>query len=194
MSNLTVDEVKEVKSPCPLIVPPPLVVQPSHEALIVPPPLVVQPSHEALIVQPAKHNHIIIMITKDLEKEEIDLLKEYGRVILFDPRVYVNIPIHTLEFNYLIMDLRRREDRYYFQQIDESLLEKYKIVSICHSFEKYDDYHEEVGVENILTKLPDKQAFKADFDRLLLQPKISKPRVVLSCIKSLVRLVKGDWK
>jgi hypothetical protein len=178
MSNLPVDEVKEVKevkSPCPLIVPPPLVQPP-------------------LIVPPVKHNRIIIMITKDLEKEEIDLLKEYGRVILFDPRVYVNIPIHTLEFNYLVMDLRRREDRYYFQQIDESLLETYKIVSICHSFEKYDDYHEEVGVENILTKLPDKQAFKADFDRLLLQPKISKPRVVLSCIKSLVRLVKGDWK
>jgi hypothetical protein len=180
MSNLPVDEVK---SPCPLIVQPPI-----HD------PLVVQSKNEPLIVQPIKHDHIIIMITKDLEKEEIDLLKEYGRVIMFDPRVYVNIPIQTLEFNYLIMDLRRREDRYYFQQIDQSVLERYNLVSICHSFEKYDDYHEEVGVENILTKLPDKQAFKADFDRLLLQRKISKPRVVLSCIKSLVRLVKGDWK
>jgi hypothetical protein len=148
---------------------------------------------DALVVHPVAKK-FIICVTKDLEQEDIDLLKEYGRVIVFDAKVYLNVNVNLLVFDYLIMDLRNREDRHYFQQIDLSVLETFNVISICHSFEKFDEYHEEVGSNNILTKLPDKQAFKVDFDKLLLQKKITKPRVVLSCIKSLLRLVQGDWK
>jgi len=147
-----------------------------------------------LIVPDAHDISFILLITRDLDDDDISLLKEYGRVIKFEYKVYNNIPIQSLVFDYFIIDIRESEDRHYFQQIEKIYVDKYNIVSICHSFQRYDDYHEEVGVDNIITKLPSKQAFKQDFDRLLLQKKITKPRVFLSCIKSAYRLFQGDWK
>jgi hypothetical protein len=61
---------------------------------------------------------IIFVLTKDMTEEQLSLLREYGRVIVFEHKVYVNVPIVSLEFDYLIMDMRIKEDRDYFQQID----------------------------------------------------------------------------
>jgi len=149
---------------------------------------------ELVVPSVPKIDKFIIIITKDIKEDEVKLLKEYGKLILFDDKVYHNLPLSSIDFDYLIMDLRKREDRNYLQQIDYQKIEHIHLISICHSFEKFDEYHQEIGVHNILTKLPDRQAFKADFNRLLLLRKISKPSVTLSCFKSFIRLVKGDWK
>ena len=45
---------------------------------------------------------------------------------MFDPLVYTNINISSLQFDYLLLDLRRKEDRIYFQQIDVDLLDAYR--------------------------------------------------------------------
>ena len=162
------------------------------------PPVVELHSIVPLIVpagdKPNPANQFIIVISKDMPKEDISLLKEYGRVIVFERNVYHNVAINTLDFDYFIIDIRCNEDRHYFQQIDPNLLESMNVISYCYSIEKFDDYHNEIGVDNIITKLPSKQAFKLDFDRLILQKKISKPSIVFSCIKSFFRVVKGDWK
>lgn len=144
--------------------------------------------------KPNTANQFIIVISKDMQKSELSLLKEYGRVIVYEHNVYHNVAINTLQFDYFIINLRSNYDRHYFQQIDKSLIENMNIVSYCYSIEKCDDYHNELGADNIITKLPPKQAFKAEFDRLLLQKKISKPNMLFSCIKSIFRVVKGDWK
>jgi len=140
------------------------------------------------------NDRFIILYTKDIEDTDISLLKEYGKVLIFDPKVYVNVPLHILEFDYILLDLRRKEDRQYYSQIDKSFLDRCHVISLCYSFEKNDEIHEEIGSANILSKLPEKQAFKADFDRLLLLKKIGKPRAALSLFKSFIRLVKGDWR
>ena len=127
-------------------------------------------------------------MTRDMKEEELQLLQHYGTVIKFEAKVYTNVPIQSLQFDYFILDIRNRDDRYYLQQIDANL---FHFISVCYSFEKYDDYHKEIGVENIMSKLPEKQAFKQDFNRLLLQKKISKPAVWKSCIKSFIRVFKG---
>lgn len=137
-------------------------------------------------------DRFILVTTKDLEKEEIDLLKEYGRVILFDSKVYMNISIQRLTFDYFVLDIRKSDDRHYLMQIDKQYMDMYNVISFCHFFQKEDAFHEEVGVDNILTKLPIKQAFKNDFDRLLLQKRITKPQAALSCFKSVLRLFQGD--
>lgn len=159
---------------------------------------VIEKKVEAPLIVPAGKDDpadkFIIVHSKDIEENDLDLLREYGRVIMFDPLVYLNVPIQNLDFDYILLDLRRKEDRHYLQQIDPAVLEKFNIVSVCYSFEKLEEFHEEIGAENIMTKFPAKQAFKADFDRLLLQKKISKPRPAMSLFKSLLRLVKGDWK
>jgi hypothetical protein len=153
-----------------------------------PAPLIVPDSRQA------NGEAFILVVTKDLEDDELALLREYGRVIIFDPKVYLNVPVQSLHFDYLVIDLRTREGRHYIQQITQSVIDSYNIVSVCYSFETEDDYHREIGVDNIINKLPDKQAFKEDFDRLLLQKKISKPRAVYSCIKSVLRIANGVWK
>ena len=157
-------------------------------------PLRKEPMDPLIVPFKREEYKFIIIHSKDVSDTDISLLKEYGKVIIFDPMVYMNIPIQNLIFDYILLDLRRKEDRYYLQQIDESLYEQLHIVSLCYTFEKFDDIHEEIGVKNIISKMPPKQAFKADFDRLLLQKKLGKPRPVLSLFKSFLRLVKGDWK
>jgi len=147
-----------------------------------------------LVVQNIPVEHIIITCSKDISINEINLLKEYGKVIIFDSKVFQNVPINTLEYDYFILDIRKKEDRLYFQQIEPSILNNINVVSLCHSFEKFEEFHNELGVKNVITKLPEKQAFKEDFDKNLLLKKISKPNAVYSCIKSLYRVVKGDWK
>ena len=153
---------------------------------------------EEILVVPSGKLHVsgqfIIMQSKDIADTDIELLKEYGKVIRFDAKVYVNVPIQSLTFDYFIMDLRSKEDRMYYSQIDKEYLETCNVVTICHSFEKEEGYHDEIGVDNIISKFPEKQAFKADFDRLLLLKKISKPRPIYSFFKSCLRVVKGDWK
>ena len=157
-------EIKELKSGAPLIVPAGNKINPSEQ--------------------------MIFVISKDMKEEELALLREYGRVIMFEYRVYVHVPIDTLEFDYFILDIRRREDRHYFQQIDPLTLRNMNLISFCHSFEKEDEIHLEMKVDNIITKLPDKQAFKIDFDRLLLQKKLSKPNAVASCFKAVFSVFK----
>lgn len=163
----------------------------------VPPPLVVpdvieMPSRYQVPL--ASGDKFLILQSKDIDEEEVALIKEYGRVIVFDPMTYMNVPIHTLAFDYMILDLRRKEDRIFFQQIDSSILDRYHVVSYCYSFQKDDEVHENLDVRNIMTKFPPRQAFKVDFDRLLRQKKITKPNSALSCFKSLLRVVKGDWR
>lgn len=149
------------------------------------PPLIVPAGNKVNLSE-----QIIFVLTKDMTEEQLSLLREYGRVIVFEHKVYVNVPIVSLEFDYLIMDMRIKEDRDYFQQIDPNVIASMNIISFCHSFEKEDEIHDEIGSDNVITKLPEKQAFKSDFDRLLLLKKISKPRPVVSCVKGCFRIFK----
>jgi hypothetical protein len=135
----------------------------------------------------------IIVLSRDITDSELALLREYGKVVIFDHRVYTNIVLQAIDFDYFLLDLRKSEDRQYLQQIPINTLEKYNLVSLCHSVQKGEGYHEELGVDNVLTKLPPKQAFKPEFDRMLLQKKISKPNAGVSCIKSVFRLFNGQW-
>jgi hypothetical protein len=135
----------------------------------------------------------IIVISRDLSEEESTLLRHYGKVVEFDFKVYTNIPLQSIQFDYFILDLRRSEDRHFLQQIPVNVLEQYNLISVCHSIQKGELYHEEIGVDNVLSKLPPQQAFKQEFDRMLMQKKISKPNAGTSCIKSVFRLFNGQW-
>jgi len=135
----------------------------------------------------------IIVISRDLSDDELELLQSYGKVVKFDFKVYANIPLQSIKFEYFALDLRRSEDRQFLQQIPVDVLEQYNLISVCHSIQKGESYHEEIGVDNVLSKLPPRQAFKHEFDRMLMQKKISKPNAGISCIKSVFRLFNGQW-
>jgi hypothetical protein len=130
-------------------------------------------------VVPIPSKPFLIVHSRDIEDASIALLKEYGNVIRFDPRVYTNIRITALSFDYMLFDVRIKADRYYYNKIDKSVLYRYNIISLCYSFEITEDFHAQVGSINILTTLPDRQAFKDEYDKLLLLKKMRDPN---SCL------------
>jgi len=121
----------------------------------------------------------ILVVSRDLEQAELDILTSYGKVLVWRPS-YVNIPLEQHEFDYCIVDARRKEDR---SLLASNALDSYHVVVITHKYLSLDDVASDVGAENIISKLPQHQAFKQTFDRLLISKKVRSP----SCLKSLIR-------
>jgi hypothetical protein len=65
-------------------------------------------------------------------------------------------------------------------------LTKYNVVVVCNFLQDDDDFVEDCQAKNVIHRLPNKQAFKADFDQLLLSKKIRKP----NCAKTFLRVLK----
>jgi hypothetical protein len=117
----------------------------------------------------------------------------YGKVLQYDS-CHVNIPLDQLirqnNANYLVFDVRDKNHRL---AISKSSIqhenENVHIIALVSSWEKLDDFIDDAGCENCLSSLPAKQAFKKDFNTLLLEKKIRKP----SCAKNVLRLVLKAW-
>ena len=123
----------------------------------------------------------ILVISRDLEQAELDILTSYGKVLIWRPS-YVNIPLSQHEFDYCIVDARRKEDR---SLLASNALDSYHVVVITHKYLSLDDVASDVGAENVIHKLPQHQAFKETFDRLLISKKVRSP----SCVKSIIRFL-----
>lgn len=136
----------------------------------------------------------LLVCSRDLEPEEIALLELYGKVLRYDD-CHVNIPLDQLidqgtPVSYIIFDVRLKSHRMALAK--ESGDESFHLIAIIHKWEQFDDFIDDANCENCLTSLPAKQAFKKDFDKLLLEKKIRSP----SCMKSVMRTflkVLGGW-
>jgi hypothetical protein len=131
----------------------------------------------------------LLVCSRDLEEEELNLLKLYGKVLAYD-NCHVNIPLDQLisqnNANYVIFDVREKTHRMAISKAaDITSHSNVHTVAVVHSWEKLDDFVDDAGCENCLSSLPPKQAFKKDFDTLLLEKKIRSP----SCVKNMLRLV-----
>lgn len=128
----------------------------------------------------------ILVCSRDLEKEELDLFKLYGKVLEYDD-CYINIPLEKLIKNdpsiyYIAFDIRQKNHRASLSK--ELHNNMFHIIAIVHKWEEMDDFIDDANCENCLSSLPVKQAFKKDFDRLLLEKKIREP----SCLKNMFRI------
>ena len=141
----------------------------------------------------AENPVFLIVASRDLEDEEVALLNLYGKVLQYDS-CHVNIPLEQLirqnNANYLVFDVREKNHR---MAISKSSVQHNNkdvhVIALVHSWEKLDDFIDDAGCENCLASLPPKQAFKTDFNTLLLEKKIRKP----SCAKDVLRLVLKAW-
>lgn len=137
----------------------------------------------------------LIVASRDLESDELDLLKLYGKVLEYD-NCHINIPLFDLirqnDANYVLFDIRNKEHR---MAISKALSECDKnnahIVAIVHSWEKLDDFIDDSKCENCMSSLPPKQAFKNDFDTLLLEKKIRQPSVAKNFLRILYKVFSG---
>lgn len=133
-----------------------------------------------------KSLRFILVCSRDLEPEELELFNLYGKVLEYDD-CYINIPLEKLIKNdpsiyYVIFDIRKKNHR---ASLSKELHTKlFHIIAIIHKWEEMDDFIDDANCENCLSSLPIKQAFKKDFDRLLLEKKIREP----SCLKNMFRI------
>jgi hypothetical protein len=144
--------------------------------------------------QPAQDDGEIFLLvcSRDLDAAENDLLTSYGKVLRYDD-CHINIPLSQLVqggVNYVIFDVRQKSHRMALTK--ESGNDRFHVVALINKWEQFDDFVDDANCENCLSSLPPKQAFKKDFNRLLLEKKIRSP----SCMKSVFRTflkVLGGW-
>lgn len=123
----------------------------------------------------------ILCCSRDLEAHELDLLKNYSKVFQFHES-FRNIPLSSHEFSYATFDLRQKIHR---DALMKEKLDGYHIVCVVGLLDSYDDFVSDLKAENCIHSFPQKQAFKSDFDRLLLSAKIRKPSVAKSLLRFL---------
>jgi hypothetical protein len=140
---------------------------------------------QAMAVAPANGEKFLFVCSRDLDQDEMDLLSSYGKILTYDDCM-LNIPLDVLvsqdNISYILFDVRKKSHRMTISK--EASNDGFHVVAIINKWESQDDFVEDANCENCISKLPPKQAFKRDFDRLLLEKKIRKP----SCLKSCMRV------
>jgi hypothetical protein len=126
----------------------------------------------------------ILCITRDLKEEDKALFRDY-RLVEYDDEIHRNIPVNQIRFDFLVIDLRQKGDRYCFMKEIQPHADQFHIIAYCHGFEVNDL---EIPHENAFSSFPVRQARREDFEMLLLMKRIAKPRwwmSLLSCIFSM---------
>jgi hypothetical protein len=141
------------------------------------------PSKYALALQNVG-KPFIISISQDIEPADLLALQSYGKVLVYDEKVYMNIPIDSLQFDYLILDHRVKSARYALMRLKDA--DKYNSVLYCAIYE-LEDLSDDEHYDAVLTSFPARQALKADYDHLLLVNRLQKPIWYLSLLKCLYR-------
>jgi len=136
---------------------------------------------------PADDKPFLLCCSRDIEQHELELLKSYGKVLEFHES-FRNIPLRSHQFDYAVFDLRLKVHRDTLMKED---LSHYHIVCVISLLDSRDDFVSDLKAENCVRSFPERQAFKSDFDRLLLSAKIRKPSVLKSLLRFLCFLSDG---
>ena len=126
----------------------------------------------------------ILCITRDLSAEDRALFRDY-HLVDYEDDIHRNIPVSQIRFDFLVIDLRQKADRYCFMKEIQPHANQFHIIAYCHAFEA-DDL--EIPHENAFSSFPARQARREDWEMLLLMKRIAKPRwwmSLLSCIFSM---------
>jgi hypothetical protein len=132
----------------------------------------------------------ILACSRELKPEEIELLKSYGKVLVFH-QSYVNIPLSQHQFDYAVFNLHEKVHRDTLAKED---LTRYSVVCIVGCLDSHDDFSDDINAVNCVRTMPQKQAFKSEFDRLLLNKKVRAPSMLKSFWKFLCFLQGGLQK
>jgi hypothetical protein len=159
---------------------------------LAPPPVLVKPEYDAKI-DLADHGlkKFVIVITKDIPEEDMKVLKEYGKVLEYDERIHANLPIDSYRWDYLVFDVRESGDRYELMRSVLPYKDKYKVIVFSYFFEKDEIIPE---ADNHISSFPKIQAKREDYEALLLQTRLVKPRWYVSLFSCLLGVYNGIKK
>lgn len=134
------------------------------------------------LIQLNQVDKIVICLSKSLSKDEKKLLEFYGRVIEYDHSVNHNVPLREVECAYLLVDLRRDNDRYYLQKYILPVLSDIHLILFKHSWEGDNG----MSFECQRTELPVKQVSKKEFDTMLVQQPLEHQHCIVSFLKKAI--------
>lgn len=129
----------------------------------------------------------ILACSRELKPEELELLKSYGKVLVFH-QSYMNIPIAQHQFDYAVFNLNEKVHR---DTLAKESLAAYHVVCVVGLLDGHDDFSADIHAENNVRTFPARQAFKSEFDRLLLAKKIRAPSFLKSVIRFLCSIAEG---
>jgi hypothetical protein len=131
----------------------------------------------------------LLVCSRELKQAELDVLTSYGKVLIYRDS-YQNIPLDKLlnDSVYCVLNIHQKSHRVLLGKED---LSAYHVVAVINNYDTCDDWMEDVGAENVVKGLPDHQAFKADFNRLLITKKIRKASCVKSVYRILLKVLRG---
>ena len=139
---------------------------------------------------PANGKPFILACSRKLEPAEMDLLKSYGKVLVFH-HSYVNIALASHSFDYAVFDLNEKVHRDTLAKED---LSPYNVVCIVGRLDSHDDFADDIKAMNCVRTMPARQAFKSEFDRLLISKKIRAPSMMKSILRFFCALSSGLQK
>ena len=134
-----------------------------------------------------KGKPFILACSRLLTPEEQELLKLYGRLLVWDSS-FRNIPLKSHKADYMVFNLMEKVHRDTLAKED---LSDYHVVCVVGLLDSYDDFASDLGAVNLVRTFPARQAFKGEFDRLLLCPKIRKPSLAKTILRFLCGLANG---
>lgn len=169
---------------------PPVIQAIQMDELKLPPPAHKSPEFKAQLDLQVPLKKIIICTTRDIAKEDLAIFESYGRVIEYDHDIHNNLPASAFPYDYLVIDLRESGDRYFLMRNILPFKQEYSIVVYSYAFERDEIVPE---ADNHLSSFPKKLARREDYEMILFQKRISKPKwymSLLSCILSTYHQVK----
>jgi hypothetical protein len=135
-----------------------------------------------IIIEKVDRKQIIICIHKNIPKDDIDLLRSYGKVLFFEDH-HQNIELSSFSFDYLIIDLRNEIHRDYYKinlmKGVNNLNDNYYFVLYRYCFEGNNGIY----YNNEITDFPRRQVDKNSYDKLLLLPNVYEPKWYVSLIR-----------
>lgn len=122
---------------------------------------------------------IIICTYKEIPKNEINILKQYGKVLQFND-LMINISPEQLEFEYLILNFKEETHRNYYQ-FNFYKNNNYYYILYRFFFETNNGI---TFFNNELNELPLRQLNKKNYKKLLLRKKIHSPKWYVSLFRT----------
>lgn len=132
----------------------------------------------------------VIITSKDLTEEDRQAFRNYGKLLEYDYHL-VNVDFETLEFDYLVCDIREKSHR---EALIKHDLTNYQVVCYVNFYEKAEDFVRQINERNpdanILTSIPKRSINREYFEKSLLEEKLISP----SLVKQVLRFVLGCFK
>lgn len=125
---------------------------------------------------PYNEKRFIVILSRDLADEDKLIFRQHGKVVEWKP-AYLNVGFDSLEFDYLLIDVRSKEARLTLNRQD---LSKYNLVSYCYWVQKNTDEFLLQLKPVQVTSIPQQAINRRDFEMMLLNPKIHAPSIAKS--------------